>query len=74
MSTLGPTGDRQEHLDAITSIAGVGQRRRLFRGGLDLLTIKWAIGGRPEECSFLLKTQLLFLKTRHGPNLEAVRR
>ena len=26
-----PTGERQEHLDAIVSFAGAGQRRRLFR-------------------------------------------
>ena len=38
MSAPRPTGERQEHLDEITSIAGAGQRRRLFRG-LDMLTI-----------------------------------
>ena len=57
----GPTSARQEHLDA-----GAGQRRRLFRG-LDILTIKWATGDLPEECRFLLNTQLMFLmkeKTR----------
>ena len=42
MSALGPRGDRQEHLDAVISFAGAGQRRRLFRG-LDILTIKWEI-------------------------------
>ena len=26
----GPTGERQEHLDAVISFAGAGQRRRLF--------------------------------------------
>ena len=35
----GPTGERQEHLDAIASSAGDGQKRRLFRG-LGVLTIK----------------------------------
>ena len=37
MNAPGPIGERQEHLDAIISFAGVGQRRRLFRG-LDILT------------------------------------
>ena len=32
-----------------SSFAGVEQRRRLLRG-LDILTIKWAIGDLPEEC------------------------
>ena len=59
MSTPGPTGERQEHLDAIIYFAGAGQRRRLFRG-LDILTIKLATGDLPEEC--LLNTQLMFLK------------
>ena len=49
MSAPRPTGERQEHLDAIVSFAGAGQRRRLFRG-LDTLTIKWATGDLPEEC------------------------
>ena len=29
---------------------------------LDILTIEWATGDLPEECRFLLNTQLLFLK------------
>ena len=37
-STPGLPGERQEHLDAIVSFAGAGQRRRLLRG-LDILTI-----------------------------------
>ena len=53
MSAPGAAGERQEHLDAIVSFAGAGQRRRLFRG-LDILTIKWATGDLPEECRFLL--------------------
>ena len=61
MSAAGPTGERQEHLGAIISFAGAGQRRRLFRG-LDNLTVKWAIGDLPEESRFLLNTQLMFLK------------
>ena len=63
MSALGPTGERQEHLDASVSFAGAGQRRRLFRG-LDILTIKWATGDLLEERRFLLDTQLMFLKKK----------
>ena len=66
MSVPGTTDERQEHLDAIISFAGPGQRRRLFRG-LDVLTIKWAIGDLPEECRFLLNTQLMFLKKEKDP-------
>ena len=62
----GPTGERQEHLDAIVSFAGAGHRRRLFRE-LDILTIKWATGDLPEECRFLLNTQLMFLKKEKDP-------
>ena len=46
--------------------AGAGQRRRLFRG-LDILTIKWATGDLPEECRFLLNTQLIYLKKEKDP-------
>ena len=38
-SAPGPTGERQEHVDAIISFAGAGQGRRLFRS-LDILTIE----------------------------------
>ena len=38
MIAPGPTGARQEHLDAIISFAGAGHRRRLLRT-LDILTI-----------------------------------
>ena len=72
MSAPGPAGERQEHLDATVSFAGAGQRR-LFLRGLDILTIKWTTGDLPEECRFLLDTQLMFLKDK-GPDLEAVRR
>ena len=61
MSAPGPTGERQEHLDAVISFAGAGQRRRLLRR-LDTLIIKWAIRDLPEECRFLLNTQLMLLK------------
>ena len=61
-----PTGEWQEHLDAIVSFAGAGQRRRLFRG-FDILTIKWATGDLPEECRFVLNTQVMFLKKEKDP-------
>ena len=48
------------------SFAGAGQRRRLFRG-LDILTVKWATGDLPEECRFLLNTQLMFLRKETDP-------
>ena len=66
MSALGPTGERQEHLDAVVSFACAGQRRRLFRG-LDILT---RLANFPEECRLLLSTHLMFLKHHH----EVVRR
>ena len=71
MSASGPTGEPQEHLDAIVSFARAGQRRRLFRV-LDVLTIKWATGDFSEECRFLLSTQMMFLKKEKGPTLETV--
>jgi hypothetical protein len=61
LSAPGPTGDRQEHLDAVVDLAGAGQRRRLFRA-LDQLTVRWAIGDLPVCCRWLLNTQALFLK------------
>ena len=67
MVALGPTGERQEHLDAIVSFAGVGQKRRLFRG-LDILPIKWATGDLLEECRFFLNTELMFLKKEKDPS------
>ena len=39
MSAPGSTGQRQEHMDAVISFAGAGQRGRLFRL-LDILTIQ----------------------------------
>ena len=67
MSAPGFTGERQEYLDAIISFAGVGQRRRLFRG-LDIShNAKRATGDLPEECRFLLNTQLMFLKKEKDP-------
>ena len=66
MSAPGPTGERQEHLDATVSFAGAGQRRRWF-WELDILTIEWATGDLPEECRFLFDTQLMFLKKEKDP-------
>ena len=66
MSAPGPTGERQEHLDAIVSFARANQRRRLFRQ-LDILTIKWATGDLLEDCHFLLNTQLMCLKKEKDP-------
>ena len=66
MSAPGPTGERQEHLDAVVAFAGAAQRRRLFPG-LDILTIKWATGDLPEECRFQLNAQLMFLKKEKDP-------
>ena len=66
MSAPGHTGERQEHLDAITAFAGAGQRRLLFRI-LDILTVKWATRDVLEECRFLLDTQLMFLKSEKDP-------
>ena len=43
MSSLGPTGERQQHLAAILAFAGVGQRMRMFRV-CDMLTVRWATG------------------------------
>ena len=45
---------------------GAGQKRRLF-GVLDILTVKRATGDLPEECRFLLNTQLMFLKKEKDP-------
>ena len=66
MSARGPTGGRQEHLDALVSFAGAGQRKRPF-WCLDIPTIKWATGDLLEECRSLLNTQLMFLKKEKDP-------
>ena len=39
LSAFDPTGEQQEHLDAVVCFAGAGQRRHLF-WRLDILTIK----------------------------------
>ena len=64
---MSAAGERQEHLDAVMSFTGAGRRRRLFRG-LDILTIKLAIGDLPEECLFFLNTQLMFLRKEKDPS------
>ena len=66
MSAPGPTGERQAHLDAVVACAGAGLKRRLF-GILDVLTVQWATGDIPEDCRFLLNTQLMFLKKEKDP-------
>jgi len=66
LSAPGPTGDRQEHLDAIIDFAGAAHRRRLFRT-LDKLTVRWAIGDLPVCCRWLLNTQAIFLKKDREP-------
>ena len=71
VSAPGPSGERQEHLDAIVSFARGGQRRRLLPR-LGILTSKWPTGDLPEECRFLLNTQLMFLKKDKRPNLKPV--
>ena len=72
MSAPRPTGDRQKYLDAIVSFAGASQRRSLFRS-FDIFTIKWSKGGLPEQCRFLLNTQLDVLEETQGRNSKAVR-
>ena len=53
-------------MDAVISFVFAGQGKRLFRG-LDIVTIKWAIGDTPEECQFVFNTQLMFLKKEKDP-------
>ena len=62
-SARGPTGQMQQHSNAVVAFAVPG------RGGeclevLDVLTVKWATGDLPEECRFLVDTQLLFQKEK----------
>ena len=66
LSAPGPTGDRQEHLEAIIDFAGAAHRRRLFRT-FDKLTVRWAIGDLPVCCRWLLNTQAIFLKKEREP-------
>jgi hypothetical protein len=66
LSAAGPSGDRQEHLDAILSFAGGGQRRRLMRA-IDSLTVRWAIGDLPAGCRWLLNTLVIFLRKEKDP-------
>ena len=55
------TGERQEHLDAVISIAGAGQRSRLFRV-LDILTDKWATR----------TSQMMILKKEKDPTTKII--
>ena len=61
VSAPGPTGERQEHLDANIAFAGHVQRRRFFRVH-DILTVKCAFKDIRKTASFFLDTQLMFLK------------
>ena len=65
VSAPGPTGNRQEHLDAIVSFAGAGQRRR----GLDILR-----SSGPWETWFPAQYTADAPEEGEGPDLEAVRR
>ena len=49
MSAPGPTGERQEHLDAIISFAGELGRGGVCFGDSTILTIKWATGDLPRR-------------------------
>ena len=62
MSAPRPSGERQEPLDAIASPSQEPARGGALFRELDILNIKWSTGDLPEECRFLLDTQLIFLK------------
>ena len=64
MSDPGSTGERQEHLDAIIAFADAKQRRRLSECRF---LVKWTTRDLPEECRFLLNTQLMFLVKEKDP-------
>ena len=51
MGALGPSGERQEHVDAGVAFVGARQRRRMFRV-LCIITVKQASGNLSEECRF----------------------
>ena len=70
-STPGPTGECQEHLDAVIFLAGARHTMCLFQA-LDILTLKWATGDLPEVCRFLLNTQLMFLKKEKNTNTKNI--
>ena len=69
--TPGPTGERQEHPDAIISFAGFGQRSRLFGD-----TTSSELSGQsdvPEDLPIALQHAVHVLKDCQGPNHEVVR-
>ena len=70
-SAPGLTGERQENLDAVVSLAGAAEETPV--SVIDILTIKWATGDLPDECRFLLDAKLMFFEERERPDLEAVR-
>ena len=60
MTAAGPSGERQEHMDAILHHAGASHRRRLKRA-LNDLTMKWATGTAGSAHRWLLNTLVIFL-------------
>ena len=63
MCAPGPTGERQEHLDAIIAFAVLDSEDDSPQF-LHILTVKWASGGIPEECRFLPNLQLILKKEK----------
>ena len=69
-SAAGPTGDRQEHLEAMQRASSPAQRRRLNRA-LDELAVRWAINMLPASCRWLLNTLVVFLRKSRTPTSKA---
>ena len=65
-SAAGPTGDRQEHLEAMQRASSPAQRRRLNRV-LDELAVRWATNLLPASCRWLLNTLAVFLRKSRAP-------
>ena len=61
LSAPGPSGERPEHLAECLDTRHVGIRRRLHKA-LDVLTVRAARGVLPGSASWMLNTQLAFLK------------
>ena len=55
------------YLDAIFSFAGAGQRRGAYFGDSAFSQLSGAICDSPNECRFLLNTQVMFLKKEKDP-------
>ena len=69
-SAAGPTGDRQEHLDAMMRASSATQRRRLTRA-LDELAVRWATNQLPASCRWMLNTLVVFLRKSKTPTCKA---